>query len=281
MNSQNYSHQSSKQPAERIDELEKYYKPIENIDEWNNWIFWVSAILSIAVFFKNQIPWSNLQNLPETLFIVTAIAHLGLSLYARFYLLPLAEHKRRKQLLSDSFAVPLITEITQKYYNNEVSPSVARLGANVLENTLFAKTITYKMAFRERIKIFAYFVIWILALVWRSTDLGLLVIVTQTLFSSEIIENWIRLELLHRETEKIYDELYDKFLHKISLLSSDGIASVLDAFATYESVKSMTGIRQLRSIFLAINPELSNEWDTIRARLEIDKTKSAKKTAKS
>jgi hypothetical protein len=270
MNFKNSSLPSNNPFSGRIDELEKYYKPIETIDEWNNRIFWISAILSIVVFFKTQIPWSVLQDLPETLFIATAIIHLVLSVYVRFYLFPVAEHKRRRQLLSDSFAVPLITETTQKYYNNDITPSVARLGANVLENTLFAKNLTDKMAVKERLKVFSYFLVWILALVWRSTNLGLLVIVTQTLFSSEIIENWIRLELLYRETENIYNELYNKFLHKTNLSSSDGIASVLDAFATYESIKSMTGVRQLRSIFVTVNPELSKEWDKIREKLEID-----------
>jgi hypothetical protein len=280
MNSENYSPQSNEASLERIDELEKYYKPIENIDASNNWVFWLSAILSIAVFFKNQIPWSTLQDLPETLFITAVIIHLTLSLYTRFYLFPFAERKRRRQLLSDSFAVPLITEITQKYYNNEISPSIARLGANLLENTLFAKNISLKMVQSERIKIFVYFLIWILAVYWRSTNLGLLVIITQTIFSSQLIENWIRLELLAKETDKLYDDLYNKFLHKTDLSSSDGIASVLDAFATYESVKSMTGIRQLRSIFLNVNPDLSKEWDMIRTKLGIAKSVDAKKPRK-
>lgn len=280
MNSENYSPKSNEALLQRIDELEKYYKPIENIDAWNNWVFWLSAILSIAVFFKNQIPWTSIQDLPETLFITAVIIHLTLSLYTRFYLFPVAERKRRKQLLSDSFAVPLISEITQKYYNNEISPSIARLGANILENTLFAKNISLKMVQRERVKIFAYFLIWILAINWRSTNLGLLVIITQTIFSSQLIENWIRLELLSKETEKLYDDLYNNFLHKTDLSSSDGIASVLDVFATYESVKSMTGIRQLRSIFLAVNPELTKEWDMIRIKLGIDRGSETKKQGK-
>lgn len=277
MNSKNSSPQSTDSQVERIDELERYYKPIETIDDWNAWIFWFSAILSVAVFFKGYIPWKTIQDILEITFVLLVISHLFLSLYIRFHHFPIAERKRRRQLLSDSFAVPLITETTQKYYNNEFSPSVTRLGANILENSLFAKTITSKMAIRERAKILIYFLIWALALFWRTTDLGLLVIITQTLFSSEIIENWIRVELLRNETEKFYEELYSKFLHKVDLSSFDGIASILDVFASYEATKSMTGVRQLRSIFMSINPELSQEWDTTRERLGITNPSHKKK----
>jgi hypothetical protein len=277
MTFKNYSPQSTPNQGERIDELERYYKPIEQIDDINSWLFWASAILSIAVFFKGLLPWKALQDTLEISFVLLVIFHLILSIYVRYHLLPIAERKRRRQLLSDSFAVPLIIETTQKYYNNEISPSIARLGANVLENTLFAKNITAKMAIRERIKILIYVLIWALAMFWRTTNLGLLVVITQTIFSSEIIEGWIRIEVLRNEAEKFYDELYSNFLHKVDLTNSDGIASILDLFASYEATKSMTAIRQLRSIFMSSNPELSQEWDTTRERLGISNPNHKKK----
>ena len=277
MNSKNFFQQSPSSQTERVDELERYYKPIEKIDDLNAWLFWVSAILSIVVLFDRLTPWQALHDVLEISFVLLVILHLLLSLYVRYHLLPIAERKRRRQLLSDSFAVPLIAETTQKYYNNEISPSITRLGANVLENSLFAKTITSKMAIRERIKSLIYFLIWVLAMFWRTTDLGLLVVITQTIFSSEIVEGWIRIEVLRNEAEKFYEELYNKFLHKVDLTSSDGIASLLDLFASYEATKSMTAIRQLRSIFMSINPELSQEWDITRERLGITNPNHKKK----
>ncbi len=277
MNSKKSSPQSPDHQPERIDELERYYKPIEQIDDINVWLFWASAILSIVVLFDGLTPWQALHDVLGISFVLLVILHLLLSLYVRYHLLPIAERKRRRQLLSDSFAVPLITEITQKYYNNEISPSVTRLGASILENTLFSKTITSKMAARERTKILIYFLVWALALFWRTTNLGLLVVITQTIFSTEIVEGWIRIEVLRNEAEKFYEELYNKFLHKVDLISSDGIASILDLFASYEATKSMTAIRQLRSIFMSINPELSQEWDITRERLGITNPNHKKK----
>lgn len=276
MTSKNYSrHYTNNCEKERNDELERYYKPVESLDKINTWIFWLTAVLSITVFFKSRFPWNFLQDLVEVLFVVFVVVHLAFSIYIRYNLLSIAERKRRQQLLSDSFAVPLISETTQKYYNNEFTPSLVRLGANVLENALFTKNNCSKMAARERGKILVFYVIWILAILYRSSDLGLLGIITQALFSSEIVENWIRIEVLRHETEIIYDELYNLFLHKIDFTSPDGIASILDQFASYEATKSMTGVMQSRSIFLATNSELSREWDKIRKDLSITKENSA------
>jgi len=273
MNSNDNCQHTDNCQLERIDELERYYKPIESLDYLNQWLFWCSALLSILVFFGSQIPWIHLQGLFEELFVVLVLVHLVISLYIRYNLFPIAERKRRQQLLSDSFAVPLISESTQKYYNNEISPSLERLGANVLENALFTKTICSKMAIRERIKILLFFVVWILAILCRSTDLGLLVIITQTLFSSEIVENWIRIEVLSHQTAKIYDEIYNLFLLKVDFDSTDGIASILEKFASYEANKSRTSVILSRSIFLDTNSALSQEWDLIRRKLGISKEK--------
>jgi len=247
--------------SERIDEVEKYYKPIKKLDELNNILFWVSVILSLAVFYENRITLLGWHEWSSVLFIVVVAVHLLLSLFLEFYLMPQADGKRRKQLLSNSFNIPLVPEKTQGYYNNPLAPSIARLGANLLENLLFTKSISSRMASKERIKVLIYFVIWIFALSWRSTELGLAVIITQTLFSSEILALWIRIELLRHQSEILYNELYNSFLHKINFENPDGVAAAIDSLVAYETAKAMTRVRLSSSIFNELNPTLSVEWN--------------------
>lgn len=251
----------------RIDGLEPYYKPVGELDDWISRTFWLSAVLSVVVLFEDQIPWTALRGAPELLFLLAVLTQLIFSLYLRFYIFPKAELKRRRQLVSDSLGVALIPEKTQMYYNNELAPSMARLGANVLENSFFAKAISNRMVNRERVITFSYFLIWILAVSWRRTDLGLVVIITQTLFSSEVIEKWLRLEFLCQKNENYYDQLYDTFLHKVDFNSPSVIASIIDTFASYEVTKGMAGVRLSESIFTSMNPKLSVEWDDIRNQL--------------
>lgn len=203
------------------------------------------------------------------LFSLIVILHLVLSLYNRFHLVPEAEAKRRKQLLSDSFDIPLTPEQTKAYYNNPLAPSIQRLGANILENTFFAKSVCGKMAVRERFKVLLYFSAWLLAAFWRNTPLGLLIVVTQTVFSGEIIARLISVEVLRHRNEDLYEELYHEFLHKIDFQSGTGTACILDAFAAYEAAKASAAIKQSTKIFKELNPILTAEWDSICNRLKM------------
>ena len=138
---------------ERIDEIDRYYKPIEKFDSWNSKVFWISASLSIVVLYTELIPWAHFKDISSLLFTLSVVLNLALTLYLRFNLIPIAEKKRRQQLLSNSFDIPLTPEETKKYYNNLLAPSVKRLGANILENSFYAKDVCGRMAFRERIKV--------------------------------------------------------------------------------------------------------------------------------
>ena len=108
---------------ERVDGVDKYYKPIERLEGWTSRLFWLSAAFSVIVLYSDLIPWRSVQDVPTVAFVAVVILHLGLSLYLRLYLMPLAESKRRKQLLSDSFGIPLTPEQTKAYYNNRLAPS--------------------------------------------------------------------------------------------------------------------------------------------------------------
>ncbi len=252
---------------ERIDGIDQYYKPINRLDSWVSKIFWISAFLSVSVLYADILPWKNVKEITTVLFVFSVVVHLVLTLYLRFNLIPIAEGKRRKQLLSNSFGVPLTHEQTRKYYNNQLAPSIKKLGTNILENSFHAKAICGRMATNERIRILGYFIFWFLAAFWRETPINLLVVVTQTIFSGEIIAKFISLEILRHRNEDLFEELYHEFLHQIDFDSQTGTACILDAFATYESAKVAVSLKQSTSIFNEMNSQLNDEWNEISAKL--------------
>lgn len=205
----------------------------------------------------------------QLLFAVCVAVHLMLSLSTKLYLIPRVEGKRRKQLLSNSFNVPLTPEQTRIYYNNPLAPSIHRLGANILENSFFAKAVCGEMATRGRVKIAIYFCLWLVVVFIRSTPVGILVIVTQIVFSGELIAKQASIEMLRHRNENLYSELYQQFLHKVDFQSAAGTACILDAFATYEAAKAAAAIKQSSSIFHDLNTKLSKEWDDICCNLGI------------
>ena len=152
--------------------------------------------------------------------------------------------------------VQILCRITYLYGiqpNNEVSPSVIRLGLNVLENSFFAKSICHEMAKFERKKIFIYSFFWLFAIFNRSTYLGLVLTLTQVLFSGDILIRWIRIEVLRVRNEFIYERLYQLYLNR----KSSEVTGILDAFASYEAAKSSASIKQSSKIFNRLNPSLT------------------------
>ncbi len=255
---------------ERVDQIEKYYNPIEKCDRWVKSLFWLSALLSVVVPYSDHIPVNWAQQISGVFFVIVVVAYSVSTHYKGFFLIPVAEEMRRKQLLSNAFGIPLTPERTSGYYNNELLPSIARLGACVLENAFFAKSVCHEMAKKERKKIFIYSLLWVAAIAWRSTDLGIVLVVTQVLFSGEILVYCIKVEVLRFRINTIYNDLYSHFLHQRSPNQNLGIADILDSFASYESAKIAASIKQSSKIFHRLNPKLSEEWNDIRRQLHID-----------
>ncbi len=256
--------------ADRVDQLEDHYLPIEKFDQWARIYFWVGVVLSLALPHSNIFLIDWVHEILSVSFILAVILYSIFSNYNSYYLVPAAEKIRRKQLLSDSFNILFTHEKTVGYYNNELDPSIARLAANILENAFFAKNVCKTMAENERLKVLFYLVIWVTAISLRGTDLSTILILTQVVFSGELILRWIKLEMLKSNNDSIYDELYNIFLNRLPGSSPLSIVSILNSFAAYESAKARASIKQSSKIFNQLNPKLSKEWDEIRGQLNMN-----------
>lgn len=257
--------------SERFDSLDRHYKSIDQLNTLISYLFWINAMLSILVFFADDI--LNVKNALLFIFTLTTLAYFIVDNYLTIFKIPNVEDKRRVHLLTNSFDVPLDNERTHKYYNNGLEPSLLKLGANIFENSLFAERVTHEMVKKERIKILVFVIVFIVALLFRTTEIELISIIAQTLFAGTLIPAYIRLEVLHSKNKAIYACLYDIFLlHQQD--SSNGSekklsAKLLDCFVKYESAKAYSGVKQDSSIFHKINPEVTQEWEEIKQRLDI------------
>lgn len=255
--------------AKRLDELDKYYNPIRKLETWLKLLFWISLILSIVVIFADILP-ASVQDVPAVLFSLSVVAHFVLNLYEKFSLLPSALEKRRKQFLSDSLGVALIPESTKNYYNNSLPPSIVKLGVNLFENTFFTHNIATRMAQKERRLIFIYAMAWLGAVTWRGTNLDFVIVITQALFSGEIIQYWINLELLRIRSERTYSKLYNFFLkNDTDVQNNYNLAVILDSFSSYEALKAESGISLSDRVFKELNLTLSREWEEIKSKTNI------------
>ncbi|MCY8087231.1 hypothetical protein OZL46_14060 [Bacillus sonorensis] len=254
--------------SERFDSLDKYYKTIEKWNMSAKVLFWLNTVLSALVFFLDG--YAVVKAILLYVFILTTLGYFVVDNYLGIFLIPGVEEKRRLHLLSNSFNVPLDNERTNKYYNNSLEPSLLKLGANVFENSLFAKAVTYEMAKKERVKIFIFFVIFVAAALLRTTDLEFISIVAQTLFASTLIPAWLRLEVLYRKNKEIYECLYNVFLFYKENSEEKVSACILDCYVRYESAKAYSGVKQSSKIFWRLNETLTQEWEQIKLNLKIE-----------
>ena len=252
----------------RIDPIAKHYQAPDILDIMANILFYLLATVAIAIALIKQ---KDLKEFASIAFVAMVVIYFILKHLAALFLMPNAERLRRKQLLSDSFSVPLLHESTKEYYNNSISPSCQRLGSNIFESTFFSHRILAKMLVSERIKLATFFTIWIIALAYRGLSQEIVIIISQTLFSAEIIARWISMELLKTRVCEAYNDMYRYFLTKPSNIS-ESTALILESFSHYESAKAAATIRLSSKIFNELNSELSAEWQRIKLELKIDES---------
>lgn len=252
----------------RIDEVEHYYQSPKKVDFVVTSLFWITAFISIAIPYLNSFG-NNVQDFFKVIFILLVIAHFLSNIILSIYLIPVAERKRRRQLLSDAFDTPLTQEKTNLYYNNTFKPSVQKLAANIMENCLFSKEIASRMLLKMRWVVGVYMFVWVFIFAVRQSDLDLLLWITQLVFSSAIVMRWIQLEFLRNRHEQTYEVLYNYFLsgHQDN---SKSIATILDAFASYEATKASAGLVLSTKVFEKINQEYTMKWQSIRSQLRMD-----------
>ncbi len=257
----------------RFDSLDRHYKIIDKLNKTTSTLFWVNAALSISVFFVDE--YLAAKNILLFVFTITTLGYFVIDNYLSIFKIPKVEDRRRVHLLTNSFNVPLDNERTNMYYNNNIEPSLLKLGANIFENSLFAERVTHEMAKRERIKVGIFVVVFVIALMLRTTEIELISILAQTLFASTLIPAYIRLEVLHFKNKVIFDSLHDIFLLQNQRTNDDNerlSAKLLDCFVKYESAKAYSGVKQDSKIFHKINPQVTQEWEEIKRNLIIGTT---------
>ncbi|MFC0220181.1 hypothetical protein ACFFJ7_17475 [Pseudochelatococcus lubricantis] len=143
------------------------------------------------------------------------------------------------------------------------------MGASVLENTLFTKSILGRMLHFERTRICVYILAWLWAAVYRATDLELLAVAAQVLFSEQLLSRWVRMEWLRSRAERLYEDLYALIQSTSDLSSKEFRARVIETLIRYETSKAQAGLSLSTGVFNKLNPELSHKWRSLCDQLGI------------
>lgn len=243
-----------------------YFDALEKTERCADGLFYVAAALSIISLLVDK-STPVLYDIVLTVFAMTVFGLFWIGLAIRLYLMPRAEDMRRRDFFGSACDVSLSHQKTDGYYNNEFTEPIRRMAAQVFENSHFSKAIARRMAKAERMKVVAYAAIWLAFVVFRRVDIGVVIAVSQAVFSEQVLSKLIRLEWLRGRFEKTYETMYNLFQGKMAKAQFNAIT--LDTLSMYETAKSNAAITLSSKIFGEMNDELSKEWEQIQSTLKM------------
>lgn len=246
---------------------DRYYRAIEIADAASEWLFYIGAVLSLVSFFVDKIKFPIFYAIILIAFCLATVSLFAVGIISRLYLTPRAQDKRLQDFFSSACGVNLIHQRTDGYYNNDFIDPIKRMAAQVMESSYFSKAIALKMAKYERIRVIVYGAIWFICLLCRRVDLGIVVAASQAVFSEQVLAKWMRLEWLRGRFESTFEDVYRLFQSQPPVEQFNAMA--FEAVSKYETAKANAAITLSSKVFNEMNPVLSQEWDTVKAALDV------------
>jgi hypothetical protein len=251
--------------VEKVDPVgDEFYKPLLRADRAADWLFYISASLSVAALWIQRAAHPPAYQIVQVSFALSVVALFSVGLAIRLYFFPRAQQRRYQDFLAHAFDQALSHKQTVAYYNNSSAPGAPRVAAQVLESSFFTKDILARMIATERVKVVLYAAIWLFMVLYRETDLALIGVAAQILFSEQILSRWLRLEWFRWQSERVYDDVFRLLQSKADLT-----VTAWGALGRYEIVKATSCISLSASIFEREVQRLNREWDEVRRTLSI------------
>ena len=249
---------------ERRDDVNKLYLIHNALNTSTNIIFYVNIIITFALLFefeyKKCVIMAN---------IILIIIYALLTILNEMYFTNLAENERRKSLIRESFDIPITLKKTNKYYNNNESPSIEKLGLNSYESVFFTRKNVDKMLPENAIKIFFLIISYIIFMI-QLKNMDILLVITQTIFSSECLFYCIKLIYYKIHLEKL-EEKFQNIFFIINKNEKNRNTLIFDSVLEYECLKSYCQISISSKLFFKYNDKWSNEWNNIVKQIENDR----------
>jgi hypothetical protein len=243
---------------------EEFYTPLRRADIAADWLFYISAALSLVALWVTRPAHPFAYQTIQISFALSVVALFSTGLAIRLYFFPRAQQRRYQDFLAHAFDQRLSHKQTVAYYNNSSTPGAPRVAAQLLESSFFTKSISARMVSTERIKIGLYAILWLAMILYRETDLALIGVAAQILFSEQILSRWLRLEWLRWQSESVYDDIFRLIQSKADLT-----VTAWEAVGRYEIVKATSSRSLSNSIFDREVPRLNREWEEVRQTLSI------------
>ena len=247
----------------RRDDINILYRPSKILGKAGVFLFCTNIVVSlIAVYVSGDVV-----SYITTALVVIAFLYMVLSIIDDGIFWYRAESARRKNSVQAAYRIRLDKYETEGYYNNNIDDPELSYAVNQFESIFFTKEICEKMLLGAVVKIVVAVVVLIISCRLIAND-DVLLVVAQTVFSTVVIEDSIRLLLFAQRIKSLYDEAYHEFI-TVGVSKESQLVWLKYFCIEYESLKAHYRVRLSESIFGKENFRLSEEWKALSKQINI------------
>lgn len=244
----------------RRDDVDVLYRKSTKLNDWCQILFWTNCFFSVLSLLFDGI----LNNTSILMQILTSVLYVILKSIDDGHYWFKAESARRKNNLQVALRINLSDFETEGYYNNSLEPSISKYAMNTFESNFFSKELTAKMLAKSLVKAIIA-VLLLISIGWFNPDQGVILIITQAVLSTYIVEETIMLALYKSKLDKLYDLIYTEFI-TIGITKKSQQNLLLSYVVEYEATKAHYKVRISTFLFNQYNKELSKKWNDIKAK---------------
>ena len=245
------------------DDVDLLYSRSKTMTAVSKYLFWGNSVIALAAAICSgqiKVVLTYVQIIGALLYVIFKSVDDGLFWYN-------AEMARRKNSIQVAFNVSLAELETEGYYNNGLSPSIAKYALNAFESNFYSAFTAGKMlakgAFMALVSIVALIVTG-----WIVSNGDVLLIIAQAVFSAYVIEDAVMLAIYKLKMDKLYDEAYSAFV-TIGVKDEKQKAWLLSYTVEYEAVKAHYKVRLDSKVFHKHNDDLAKKWDVIQQKIVV------------
>lgn len=225
-------------------------------------IYCINFIFMLLICFDIN---DTINAISNYLVIILNIIYIIISGYNDLFLKNKAENELRKTMIANSFNVNITSTKSEGYYSNDIKPSVKKMGINNFESTLYTKKITEKLMYKNLIKTVVLIILWII-IITRVTNLEIIVLLTQIIFSADVLLDLIKNIYYHVNVNTIFDKFYKIFV--TDGYNAKDAPAIIEYVMEYECLKNYCHIVLPNNIFDSERIQLEKEWEEIRKNIK-------------
>jgi hypothetical protein len=248
---------------------------INLLNKINSILFWALLVINILPellkrFLTSPPKMDCYVTLINFLIIVSFIASFVIAIIVEYYLIPVAESKRRADYFENSFIQNFQLKNSEEYFTNEeINPGFYKMAVNLFQNLFFtisiAKLMIPKVIFKAAIGLLIFISI---SYIGFNND-PIFITLLQAIFSLNITGQTIKFFIYYERKKQMMQELQILFSNPESIKGDKAVPQIIKLYTDYECNISWGLISLDDKLFNKRNNALEEKWGTIKIKFKI------------